>query len=733
MCAGIASGLLQSPALLNFLLVFVVTLSALSVVSFLHTTSTLDLASLETSTVLVPCQRLEDHFGSSPVHSIGNEASRNYDSDAAGIGISTGISPWNSFDTFEFAKVRLGQRVLLRERAGGLWRDVRREELSLSTGKAWVYSKGNHKCSGDFYDETESRQRRKLTVVLAAKGHYCPNRRNTRLVEFVRRLLLPAWTKRLEIDKLLISWSPAAGGQALGAATILHDLGLSTGVKRAAVEVVVHEEKHLLNKFAAAELACTDWILHLDAEEVDESLLGGLEQGFLISRRFVGDRIAGFTCHGDHACELVSTAAAFLHSKYHKEVFRQATLLNLRLAGNQRVTSSKEADMLVNYAVAQALSRSSSQRALLKVNTTSYSILGYAVKLRAEPCEWTVQRIPFGNADVLHSNGPWKLAVALNTKSSGMVPEVCLNASTKQGFDLEMVRGSSEDGFQRNYALLHRSKSHALPCVHVLVPFGDNAGPLELARAVESVFRQGYVKKVLWLVADGSQANSFLSQICGASLGINASHSIHSIGHFITPIVCLLSKPRHEKSKGSAYAKYLGFRKIQEKLFIDPKDIILVLDGDDYLLGHHAIDLVVEEYRRKDCWFSWGGMVGLYAEQGAPLQPSDGIVLSPRQSKWVFTHPRTLKVALAAHLQPSDFQNRSGKWVRKATDVGFIYRMVELAGPLHACYIEGKIYQYTANKRPKSLDAVSPEEKESILRHFKGMKPSKPLTSLTAW
>ena len=45
-------------------------------------------------------------------------------------------------------------------------------------------------------------------------------------------------------------------------------------------------------------------------------------------------------------------------------------------------------------------------------------------------------------------------------------------------------------------------------------------------------------------------------------------------------------------------------------------------------------------------------------------------------------------------LEDEDFQDAEGSWVRKATDVGMIYRFLEVSGPMHICRLTSTLYWY---------------------------------------
>ena len=197
----------------------------------------------------------------------------------------------------------------------------------------------------------------------------------------------------------------------------------------------------------------------------------------------------------------------------------------------------------------------------------------------------------------------------------------------------------------------------------------------------------------------------------------------------------------------SAHAKYVGFRAVSK--VASPNDVVLVLDGDDALSDTGALGRIDEAYRHgqyvdesvrepkwgsKGCWFTYGSYRGLYSEQTmAPEVQPDGL-FRPRVSSWRDGHPRTFRAFLLDYLEDEDFQDAEGLWVRKATDVGMIYRFLELSGPMHICRLTSTLYWYRTSSHPASLDAVSKATRLSYLDHFhNGVKVSLPLRPSNDW
>ena len=130
-------------------------------------------------------------------------------------------------------------------------------------------------------------------------------------------------------------------------------------------------------------------------------------------------------------------------------------------------------------------------------------------------------------------------------------------------------------------------------------------------------------------------------------------------------------------------------------------------------------------------FFTYGSYKGRWEEQikDLPSNVRDGeIEFKPREQTWVYGHPRTFKAHLLEHITKQDFQHSDGSWLIKCTERGFVYRMLELAGPSRIGYIAEKIYNYKFSTTSSTLATVPPEARAAMLSHtISGMKPSEPL------
>jgi len=100
-----------------------------------------------------------------------------------------------------------------------------------------------------------------------------------------------------------------------------------------------------------------------------------------------------------------------------------------------------------------------------------------------------------------------------------------------------------------------------------------------------------------------------------------------------------------------------------------PEDLIVILDGDDWLATDQALARIVAEYERHGCWMTYGSWItndpsrkGLKAGLW-PAYP-DGTTAF-RETAWLGTAVRSWKKWLWDMVDDRDFRDRDGHYIRE--------------------------------------------------------------------
>mmetsp|Transcript_38120 Transcript_38120/g.92712 ORF Transcript_38120/g.92712 Transcript_38120/m.92712 type:complete len:739 (-) Transcript_38120:1358-3574(-) len=293
--------------------------------------------------------------------------------------------------------------------------------------------------------------------------------------------------------------------------------------------------------------------------------------------------------------------------------------------------------------------------------------------------------------------------------------------------------------------------------MHVVIPF-YNLDKATLRAAVDSVRNQTYPsnKYTIWLYDDASDdegAEETLREACGSERGasnvfpfpliypgksnwlyalqqIDALNLLNSVGdddgmNSKEPSVLCFRATTH---LGPAGGKYWAFGLI--KSVAKPNDVILVLDGDDTLYPR-ALEVINQKYLEMSAWFTYGTYEGKWANQivDIPAKVREGLEdFNPRESTWLYGHPRSFKAHLLDHIGINDFLYSDDSWLMKGSERGFIYRMLELAGPDHIGYVSEKIYKYNFSRTKSTLASVNLSYRNASIEHTMiGMPQSSPL------
>ena len=261
---------------------------------------------------------------------------------------------------------------------------------------------------------------------------------------------------------------------------------------------------------------------------------------------------------------------------------------------------------------------------------------------------------------------------------------------------------------------------------------------MTIKAAVNSVLSQKYPRFTVWIYDDGSDqpgATEMLENLCSPKFGVS-THTVHNFD--VADIVddrnhvkwALLEYQVSETSSkemfcvrarehlGPAGGKYWSFRLVHAKA--EPNDVVLVLDGDDELIGSNALSIVNQAHIDNGAWFTYGTYEGRWSEQikDIPADIRSGKQqFQPRHQTWLYGHPRTFRAHLLDYVSRTEFTFSDGSWLKKGTDRGFVYKMLELSGVDRVGYIPNKIYKYKFSNTSSTFAKIPGSIRESHVKH----------------
>jgi len=133
--------------------------------------------------------------------------------------------------------------------------------------------------------------------------------------------------------------------------------------------------------------------------------------------------------------------------------------------------------------------------------------------------------------------------------------------------------------------------------------------------------------------------------------------------------------------------------------FLNPndEDVIVSLDGDDWLAHPNVLKTLEKSYEKTKCWVTYGSYIEF--PSGNPGTEASKYPISVienntfRKEKWRASHLRTFKYNLWNKIKYEDFLYTDGKFCRTCIDKAFMYPLLEMAGK-KAEYIRDVLYVY---------------------------------------
>lgn len=155
----------------------------------------------------------------------------------------------------------------------------------------------------------------------------------------------------------------------------------------------------------------------------------------------------------------------------------------------------------------------------------------------------------------------------------------------------------------------------------------------------------------------------------------------------------------------------------------DDNEIIILLDGDDWLAHRRVLKRVNEVYANPDCWMTYGqyrswpdNMIG--CSKDIPLDIIE--TNSFREFEWCSSHLRSFYAWLFKLIKTQDLVTPSGAFYQMAWDQAIMFPMLEMAGH-RAKFISEVLYIYNAENpiNDHKADRELQRSLEAVIRRQK--------------
>ena len=162
---------------------------------------------------------------------------------------------------------------------------------------------------------------------------------------------------------------------------------------------------------------------------------------------------------------------------------------------------------------------------------------------------------------------------------------------------------------------------------------------------------------------------------------------------------------------------------------INDEDVIIELDGDDWLFDENVLQKIFDRYtKNKNLWMTNGSFIYSNGRIGFASKVNPSTV---RRDPFTLSHLRTWKTHLWRSIEEESFIGPDGQYFRSAPDVAYSFPMVEMSGDKHYEFISDIMYVYNAESpynehKPNSSDGGLQSQSNNA-NFIRRMKPYRPL------
>lgn len=195
-----------------------------------------------------------------------------------------------------------------------------------------------------------------------------------------------------------------------------------------------------------------------------------------------------------------------------------------------------------------------------------------------------------------------------------------------------------------------------------------------IKKCLESVLTQTYKNYELVVIDDCSSDDTF-----------NIINMIHE-DYKNNFIIC--------KNQYRIESALANISKAIELFSHNKEDIIITVDGDDFLYNDNALFYLNSIYKDNEVYMTYGQFIPLSGSYGKFCKPIVNTNEYRKSEDWCASHLRTFKNKLWKKINDVDLRDENGKYFKVAWDATFIYPMIEMCGVNHMRFIDEILYVY---------------------------------------
>jgi len=179
---------------------------------------------------------------------------------------------------------------------------------------------------------------------------------------------------------------------------------------------------------------------------------------------------------------------------------------------------------------------------------------------------------------------------------------------------------------------------------------------------------------------------------------------------------------RNEERMGHLANQYKAIHSCKKE------EIIVIVDGDDWLAHEHVFETINRIYQIEDVWLTYGQFWYLKKDMLGCCRPVPQSVFAQGTIRtfkpWVTSHLRTFYAGLFQSIAREDLYYQ-GTWYPMCADVAAMFSMIEMAG-IHVKFIKEILYIYN-DANTLNFYHNNMEKQRMIEKYIREQVPYEPL------
>lgn len=158
----------------------------------------------------------------------------------------------------------------------------------------------------------------------------------------------------------------------------------------------------------------------------------------------------------------------------------------------------------------------------------------------------------------------------------------------------------------------------------------------------------------------------------------------------------------------------------------DADDIVVLVDGDDWLKNKKVLSRINEIYEENDCWIMYGQAMWTDGRRGFASAYPESEFANLRTAPFRVSHIRSFRAGLYHKIAEQDptfscMKDKDGEFYRMTYDVAIMFPIMEMAGLEKTLYNDEVMYMYNRDN-PISDDKVNQQLQWDIHKEISGKK-----------